>query len=45
MPTTKKLELYSYDANPDGTVKISSLMKTSSRLHEKILSTIILHIT
>ncbi len=27
MPTTKKLELYSYDANPDGTVKISSLMK------------------
>ena len=27
MPTTKKLELYSYDANPDGSVKIPSLMK------------------
>lgn len=27
MPTTKKLELYSYDANPDGTVKIPSLMR------------------
>lgn len=27
MPTTKKLELYSYDANPDGSVKIPVLMK------------------
>lgn len=27
MPTTQKLKLYSYDANPDGSVKISSLMK------------------
>lgn len=27
MPTVKKLELYSYDANPDGSVKIPSLMK------------------
>lgn len=27
MPTTKKLDLYSYDANPDSSIKISSLMK------------------
>lgn len=27
MPTEKKIELYSYDANPDSSVKISSLMK------------------
>ncbi len=27
MPTIKKLDLYSYDANPDGSIKISSLMK------------------
>ena len=32
MPTTKKLELYSYDANPDGTVKISSLMKSFQQI-------------
>ena len=32
MPTTKKLELYSYDANPDGTVKISSLMKNFQQI-------------
>ena len=32
MPTYKKLEFYSYDANPDGTVKISSLMKSFQQI-------------
>lgn len=38
MPTTKKLELYSYDANPDGSVKISSLLKAFQQIAREDLS-------
>ena len=39
MPTTKKLELYSYDANPDGTIKIPSLMKHFQQIAREDLCT------
>lgn len=39
MPTVKKLELYSYDANPDSSVKIPSLMKHFQQIaREDLLS-------
>lgn len=39
MPITKKLELYSYDANPDGSVKIPSLMKHFQQIAREDLNT------
>ncbi len=39
MPITKKLELYSYDANPDGTVKIPVLMKHFQQIAREDLLT------
>lgn len=39
MPITKKLELYSYDANPDSTVKIPALMKHFQQIAREDLLT------
>ena len=38
MPTTKKMDLYSYDANPDGSVKITSLMKQFQQIAREDLT-------
>ncbi|MBR5308655.1 MAG: hypothetical protein IKU43_07775 [Clostridia bacterium] len=39
MPTTQQLNLYSYDATPDGTVKIPSLMKAFQQIARVDLDT------